>query len=151
MNTYDILGWFAFDNYPDRFASIDPPTHLAAPVVGQPWPNWTGDSWVVVNYTLPIVPGPHVEPTAWLIDLGPFFDRFGAQLIPILTSTDIVVKAIIQNLTVRKYIDLKRAEVTSSLAYIGSVIPAVTPAMQSSIVNAPVTEEENRLLKKLYF
>lgn len=91
------------------------------------------------------------EPYKWFIDLGPFYDRFGAAKMAVLTSTDAGVKAIIADLNIRKWVDLKRADVAQALAYVGSVVPAVTPALQAQIIDTPVSEEENLALRKLYF
>lgn len=92
---------------------------------------------------------PHA--TAWLIDIGPFFDRFGAAKMAVLTSTDPGVRGILSDLQVRKWIDLQRADVALGLAYVGSVVPAVTAAMQAAILTTPVTEAENLALRRLYF
>jgi len=89
--------------------------------------------------------------TAWLIDIGPFFDRFGAAKMAVLTSTDPGVKAILADTQVRKWIDLQRADVAQSVAYISSVVAAVTPALQTTILTTPVNSEENLALRKLYF
>lgn len=97
-----------------------------------------------------VEPAP-VNPTAWLIDIGPFFDRFGAAKMAVLTSTDAGVKAILADTQVRKWIDLQRADVAQSLAYIASVVAAVTPALQTAILTTPVTPDENQALRKLYF
>lgn len=99
----------------------------------------------------PASPTISADPCAWLIDLGPFYDRFGATKMAVLTSTDPMVKAIVMDTNIRKWIDLKRADVASALAYIGSVIPAVDSALQSAILNTPVSAEENGALRKLYF
>jgi hypothetical protein len=96
-------------------------------------------------------PEPSVDPCQWLIDLGPFYDRFGAAKMAVLTSSDAGVKAILNDVSVRKWIDLQRADVGTSLAYIGSVVPALTGALQTSIRTTPVGAEENRALRKLYF
>ena len=91
------------------------------------------------------------SPTEWLIDIGPFFDRFGAAKMAVLRSADAGVKAIIADLQVRKWIDLKRADVATGLQYVGSKVAAVTPALQTAILTTPVTPEENLALRKLYF
>ena len=96
-------------------------------------------------------PVPVIDPCEWLIDIGPFFDRFGTAKIAVLTSADPVVKAILADVQIRKWIDLKRQDVLESLAYIGSKVAAVTPALQVSIINTPVTLEENLALRKMYF
>lgn len=92
-----------------------------------------------------------VNETEFLIDIGPFMDRFSTAKLAVLTSTDATVKAIVQDMMARKWIDLKRADVATSLAYIGTVVPAVTPALQQSILNDAVTSVENLALRKLYF
>lgn len=106
------------------------------------------------NYVLVTEPEPAPIPSPvyeWFIDIGPFFDRFGVAKMQVLTSTDAGVRALITDIQVRKWIDLKLPEVAQSLVYLGSVIPAVTPALQSSILNTPVGEHENLALRKLYF
>lgn len=97
---------------------------------------------------------PAVEPTPvweWLIDIGPFFDRFGATKMAVLTSSDAGVQAILKDTQVRKWIDLKHPDVASSIAYIGTKVPALTAELQSTILNTPVAETENLAIRKLYF
>ena len=94
---------------------------------------------------------PPVDPCEWLIDIGPFYDRFGAAKMAVLTSTDVGVRAILQETNIRKWIDLKRPDVASSLAYIGSKVPAVDAAMQSAILTTPAAPDENLALRKLFF
>lgn len=89
--------------------------------------------------------------TKWLIDIGPFYDRFGATKIAVLSCTDATVKAIISDLSIRKWIDLKRADVASALAYVHSVVPSLTTEIVTAILTAPVTDVENLALRKLYF
>jgi hypothetical protein len=99
----------------------------------------------------PVIPPEPADLCEWLIDLGPYFDRFGNAKMAVLTSTDAGVKAIIQDASIRKWIDLRLPAVAQALAYIGSVIPAVDATLRSAIVNTPVTTEENRALRKLFF
>ena len=96
-------------------------------------------------------PAPVADPCQYLIDIGPFYDRFGAVKMAVLTSADAGVKAIMSDVSVRKWIDLKRTDVASSLAYIGGKVPAVDAALQAAILTTPVAVEENRALRKLYF
>lgn len=91
------------------------------------------------------------SPTAWLIDIGPFFDRFGPAKMAVLTSMNAGVKAILADTQVRKWIDLQRADVAQSVAYIASVVASVTPELQAAILTTPVSPEENLALRKLYF
>ena len=105
------------------------------------------------NYRLvPDVPTTEpAPPWEWLIDIGPFFDRFGAAKMVVLTSTDAGVQAIIKDTQVRKWLDLKLPEIASAVAYIGTKVPAVTKGLQQSVLNTPVVETENLALRKLYF
>lgn len=114
---------------------------------GSAGPGWTYDG---TNFAPPVPPSV-VDPCEWLIDIGPFFDRFGAAKMAVLTSADAGVKAILSDVQVRKWIDLKRADVASSLAYIGSKVPSVDATLQTAILTTPVTAEENLALRKLYF
>ena len=91
------------------------------------------------------------QPWEWLIDIGPFFDRFGAAKMAVLTSSDLGVQAILKDTQVRKWLDLKLPEIASSVAYVGTKVPAVTQELQQSILNTPVAETENLALRKLYF
>ena len=89
--------------------------------------------------------------TEWLIDIGAFFDRFGAAKMAVLTSADAGVKAILADTQVRKWVDLKRADVAQSVAYVGTAVAAVTPALQTAILTTPVGPEENLALRKQFF
>lgn len=123
-------------------------------------PNWVqfdtaGIGWTYDNgvFTAPVIPESPVvvDPCEWLIDIGPFFDRFGAAKLAVLTNTDATVKAILQDIQVRKWIDLQRTDVATSLAYVGSVVPSVTGALQTTILTTPVAQAENLALRKAYF
>ena len=104
------------------------------------------------DYTIiPDVPVVIVDPCQFLVDIGPFIDRFGSAKLPVLVSTDATVKAIVQDMMARKWIDLKRSDVASGLAYIGSMVPSVTPALQTTILTTTVTHDENLALRKLFF
>ena len=90
-------------------------------------------------------------PWEWLIDIGPFFDRFGAAKMAVLTSADPGVQAIIKDVQIRKWLDLKLPELAQSVAYVGTKVPAVTSKVQGAILNTPVVPAENLALRKLYF
>ena len=100
-------------------------------------------------FTIPVVTTG--DQTQYLIDIGPFFDRFGAAKMAVLTNSDVGVQAIIKDTQVRKWLDLKLPEIASAVAYVGTKIPEVTPELQQSILNTPVVETENLALRKLYF
>ena len=91
------------------------------------------------------------QPWEWLIDIGPFFDRFGAAKMAVLTSSDVGVQAILKDTQARQWLDLKLPEMASAVAYVGTKVPSVTQELQESILNTPVAETENLALRKLYF
>jgi hypothetical protein len=67
MRSYDSYGWLSAEEIPGRTTSIEPPAHGAAPVVGEPWPNYTGSKepgkeWVLVPYSEPPVIAPPAPP-----------------------------------------------------------------------------------------
>lgn len=92
-----------------------------------------------------------IDPAQYLIDIGPFFDRFGSSKMQVLTSQDVSVKAILSDIQVRHWVDLKRPDVAQSVAYVGSVVNSVNTSLQSFILNSTVEPEENMVLRKLYF
>lgn len=116
---------------------------LDASLLGRPYDAETG-----VFGDPPPPPAPEWE---WFIDIGPFFDRFGAAKMAVLTSTDAGVCAILSDLQVRKWIDLQREDVFLGLQYVGSEVPAVTAEMQEAILTTPVAPAENLALRKQFF
>ena len=105
--------------------------------------------WRVVETPEP--PAPAAPEWEWYIDIGPFFDRFGSAKMPVLTSADVGVQAILKDTQVRKWLDLKLPELTQSVQYVASKVKAVTPEIVDSIMNTPVSENENLALRKTYF
>lgn len=96
-------------------------------------------------------PNLNTTDTTFLIDIGAFFDRFGAAKMDVLTSTNATVKAIVLDVTVRKWVDLKRADVAQALAVLDAIIPSVTPELVTAILTTPVAEIENMAMRNLYF
>ena len=131
----------------DHIECIDTPAERALGV-GIGW-GWDGSGFVAPT---PTTPEPQPVPVwEWLIDIGPFFDRFGSVKMQVLTSSDPGVQAILKDIQVRKWIDLKIPEVSQSLVYVASKIPSVTQELLESILNTPVADGENLALRKLYF
>lgn len=94
-----------------------------------------GDAWDGTSFT-------HDSPEdadTWLIGIGAFYDRFGAQKIPILASDDAVVQALVKDAQVRKYIDLKRSDLPQMLDIIISKGFAIDKA---AILETPATAKE---------
>ena len=92
-----------------------------------------------------------VYATSSLIDIGPFFDRFGAAKLAVLMCTDPVVQAILRDVQIRKWIDLSRQDVMDSLTYISTKVPSLTPEIVANVIHLPVEDAENMALRKLYF
>ena len=105
--------------------------------------------WRVVETPEPPVPPAPVW--EWYIDIGPFFDRFGAAKMAVLTSADVGVQAVLKDTQVRKWLDLKLPEIEQSVQYIASKVPELTVQLQAQIVNTKPAEHENLALRKLYF
>lgn len=96
------------------------------------------------------VPPPPVY--EWYIDIGPFFDRFGAAKMNVLSSTHPVARAVVTDTMVRKWIDLKNPNVALGIdALIAIGITGVDAALKTAIIDTPVTEEERGALLKTYF
>lgn len=101
-----------------------------------------------------IGPAPEPEPlaTQWLIDIGPFFDRFGAAKMALLTSANATVQALVKDLQVRKWIDLQRADVAAGIdALIALGVPGVNSDLKTTVLTTPVADAENFALRKVYF
>lgn len=87
--------------------------------------EWMGMEFATHHHNA-IEEGPPIEPpivdSEWYINVGPFFDRFGAYKLPILASVDPLVQAVIKDSSVRKYIDLRgrRGELAQVLALLQS-------------------------------
>lgn len=116
--------------------------------VGVGW-GWDGTQFI------PPTPAPAPAPSPLpsysnFIDIGPFFDRFGSQKLPVLISQDQTVQALLKDIQIRKWIDLSLPEVQQSVQYLASIIPGITPLIPS-ILATPVQAHENLALRKLYF
>ena len=108
---------------------------------------WDGQGWQDAP-PAPVAP----DPTKWLIDVGPFFDRFGVAKLAVLSSGDAMVRALVTDLQVRKWIDLQRADVAAGVdLLIAKAIPGVDASLKTAILTAPVAPEENLALRKTYF
>lgn len=90
--------------------------------------------------------------TSWFIDIGPFFDRFGASKLAVLSSADPTVRALVSDVQSRKWIDLKRNDLPQAIDLIKAAnVAGVNDTLKNSILNTPVTPAEQLALKKLYF
>lgn len=105
--------------------------------------------WRAVDTPEP--PAPPAPVWEWYIDIGPFFDRFGAAKMPVLTSADVGVQAVLKDTQVRKWLDLRLPEIEQSVQYIASKVPELTVQLQEQIINTKPAEHENLALRKMYF
>ena len=105
--------------------------------------------WRVVETPEP--PAPAAPVWEWYIDIGPFFDRFGAAKMPVLTSADVGVQAVLKDTQIRKWLDLRLPEIERVVQYIASKVPGFTAELQDQIINTKPAEHENLALRKLYF
>lgn len=88
----------------------------------------------------------------WYIDIGPFFDRFGAAKMSVLTSANPVAKAIVADCSIRKWIDLQNPSVAAGIdALIQQAVPGVDATLKASILNTPVTVAEQSALVHMFF
>ena len=84
-----------------------------------------------------------VDPALWRIDVGSFFDRFGDAKLAILSSENPVVKAMITDASVRKYIGLieRNEELTQMLALLQSLVPEITLDVTAILETEPTDAE----------
>ena len=88
-------------------------------------------------------PAQAIDPAMWRIDVGSFFDRFGDAKLAILSSENPVVKAMITDASVRKYISLieRNEELTQMLALMQSLVPGITLDVTAILETEPTDAE----------
>ncbi len=123
-------------------------------------PAWVGPGCTTSDNVTFLPPATPIDPCAWLIDIGPFTDRFGASKTAIDFSTDPVIMAFDKDLSRRKWIDLQDPRVAAVLTYLtGATVaglgtlatPLITGAQKTAILTAPVATAENLALRRAYF
>lgn len=72
------------------------------------------------------------------VSVGSFFDRFGAAKWAILADTDPSVRAVVQDASVRKYIDLDNPQLPAGLA----IVAARHTIDTAAILSDPILESE---------
>lgn len=158
---FDDYGWYngtTDDEDLNRSTDKAPATIPQARVVGEIYPCWGSNEWLLVPYVEPnVVIGPEPEdPRIWWIDVGPFYDRFGPDALAIAASDNGACKAV-QTLTgVRKYIDLKDPKISQSIDMLIALSqPTAQPwalgsgpmtvEKKNAILNTPTTEYERHI------
>lgn len=106
--------------------------------------EWVGMEFATHDHTElaePPEPQPVEDPAEWRINVGPFFDRFGAYKIPILASADPLVQAVVKDCSVRKYLGLKerRSDLLQAIGLLQSKGFAVNTA---AVLDVKPTEAE---------
>lgn len=95
---------------------------------------------------------PPAEDTTYLVDVGPFFDRFEAAQLAVLSHTDPMLRAFIESCKVRKWIYTKHPFVAMGVDRVISLgIAGVDAAMKARIMDTPARYSEQESLLKLYF
>ena len=96
-----------------------------------------------VEYVEDAIAETPVDPVAWRIDVGSFFDRFGDAKISILASDNAVVQALIKDASVRQYISLveRKDELTQMLGLLQTLVPGITLDV-TAILEVVPTEAE---------
>jgi hypothetical protein len=97
----------------------------------------------------PTLPQPGDLATKWLMDIGPFFDRFDTRKIGILASTDPLVVAVVRDVQSRKWVDLRRADVASAIDLLISK-GLCTPELKAGILETPAAHMEQVALMVNY-
>ena len=84
-----------------------------------------------------------VDPALWRIDVGSFFDRFGEAKLAILSSDNTVVKAMIMDASVRKYISLveRKDELTQMLGLLQTLVPGISLDVAAILETEPTDAE----------
>ena len=123
---------------------------LDADLMGQRYSVQTGEFEPVP------VPPAEPDPRLWWMDVGPFYDRFGADAVAIAASDNGACKAV-QTLTgVRKYVDLKDPRIGQMIdMLIATAQPAAQPwapgsgpmtlEKKAAILTTPTTEYERHV------
>lgn len=84
-----------------------------------------------------------VDPALWRIDVGSFFDRFGDAKLAILASENTIVKAMIIDASVRKYISLieRKDELTQMLGLLQTLVSGITLDVTAILETQPTEAE----------
>jgi hypothetical protein len=96
-----------------------------------------------VNFTWDTAPKEYF----W-ITIGSYYDRFGSAKIPVLSNEDPTVKAMIKDIEVRQYVDLKRGELLQAMQYVATKVPELTGDIINKVLN-PVTNPKERYVEGL--
>lgn len=114
---------------------------------GSAGPGWEYDGTTFSPERQPAWSDGDLDPRYFWLDVGPFFDRFGAKALAITGSTDPQVQGLVTLLLPRKYVDLKRADLPGMLDVL--VSKGVITAGDKTVVLSPQTTDYERHIKGL--
>lgn len=103
--------------------------------------QWT---YLYTRSTLPSWSDTQLDQRYYWIDVGPFFDRFGAKALDITGSTDPQVQGLITLLLPRKYVDLKRQDLPSMLDLLVAK-GLINSTDKANVLNPQTTEYERHI------
>lgn len=95
----------------------------------------------------PVVPrwdDPNLDPQYRWIDVGPFFDRFGAKALTITSSTDPVVQGLVTLILPRLYVDLTRSDLPQMVGLL-ALKGLIKPEDMAVVLNHVTTEQERHV------
>lgn len=92
----------------------------------------------------PMWADPALDPRYWWLDVGPFFDRFGAKSLSITSSADAQVQGIVTLCMPRQYIDLKRADLPAMLDVLVAK-SLITAGEKAAVLAGPTTDYERHI------
>lgn len=101
---------------------------------------WSGSGWALTTTPPPEVVQDSTPPPPVLISVGAFFDRFGSEKYNILASSDPLVKALVLDVSVRKFIDLNNPEINSGL----DLITNAGFNIDKAIILSPLVSQQDR-------
>jgi len=80
----------------------------------------------------------------WFINVGAFFDRFGAKALAITSSTDPQVMGAITLILPRMFVDLRRPDLSAILDMLVSK-GLITAEEKTAIISPPTTDYERHI------
>ncbi len=125
------------------------------------YPRWANKIWLCGDKNFIDATGtlyqpigdPPPDPLAsvdYLIDIGPFFDRFEPYKMAILTSADAIVQGVVKDCMARKWVDLRLAAVGAGIDALISKGVCNAPT-KVAVLHTPVLPDENMALRIVYF
>ena len=144
MKSFDSHGWLTLAVDPSRQTAIAPPSHEEAPVVGQPWPNFTGNQWVMANYVEPPAYAPEPINYGTRVTRLAFRNRFtGTEKVNLYTAatSNAALRVYLDDLAAATFVDLTRADTIASVNALATA-GVITGARATAILTDSVQVHE---------